>query len=160
MKPWYTLWAHNMTRCPWPTFHAPPTLSKFYVKSRNKVHFSAAVMAVSMKPCIVVVLDTLKHTPWPVFCLTYIARCSYFTKCRCNIDLRGVLVYALLQNKCHTLLRLSEILVEAEAWIQLTDPYELPTVTITVNTVLSLVRVTVISSSFWTDILKQTVYKS
>ena len=28
-----------------------------------------------------------------LFCLTYIACCSYFTKCRCDIDLRGVLVY-------------------------------------------------------------------
>ena len=27
-----------------------------------------------------------------LFCLTYIACCSYFTKCRCDIDLRGVLV--------------------------------------------------------------------
>ena len=66
---WHTLWAHTMTRCPWPTFHRFHwTLWKFYVKSRNKVHFSAAAMAVSMKPCIVVVLDTLfKHTPWPFF---------------------------------------------------------------------------------------------
>ena len=31
---------------------------------RNKVHFSAAVVAASIKPCIVIVLDTLfKHTP-------------------------------------------------------------------------------------------------
>ena len=54
-----------MTWCPWPTFHAPPTLSKFYVKSRNKVHFSATVTAViagSMKPCIVIVL--INHTIW------------------------------------------------------------------------------------------------
>ena len=27
-----------------------------------------------------------------IFCLTYIARCSYFTKCRCDIDLGGVCV--------------------------------------------------------------------
>ena len=60
-----------MTRCSW--------LCPF---------LSAAAMALSMKPCIVVVLDTLfKHTP-----LTYIARCIYITKCRCDIDLRGVLV--------------------------------------------------------------------
>ena len=34
----------------------------------------------------------------------------------------------------------SEILVEADAWIQLSDPYDLPTITVTVNTVLALVR--------------------
>ena len=90
---WHSLWAHTMTRCPWPTFHAPLPLSNFYVESRNKMHFSAAAMAVSMKPCIVVVFDTLfKHTSLPIFRLTYIARCSYFTKCRCDICLRGVLV--------------------------------------------------------------------
>ena len=27
-----------------------------------------------------------------LFCLTYIACCSYFAKCRCDVDLRGVLV--------------------------------------------------------------------
>ena len=37
---------------------------KFYVKSFNKVHFSTAVIAGSMKPCIVIALDTLfKHAP-------------------------------------------------------------------------------------------------
>ena len=41
-----------MTWCTWPTFHAPLTLSKFYVKSRIKVHISAAAMPVGMKPCI------------------------------------------------------------------------------------------------------------
>ena len=30
---------------------------KIYVESRNKVHFSAAVVAVKMKPCIVIVLE-------------------------------------------------------------------------------------------------------
>ena len=39
---------------------------KIYVESRNKVHFSAAVVAVKMKPCIVIVLDTLfKQAPSP-----------------------------------------------------------------------------------------------
>ena len=61
-----------MTWCPCPTFHAPPTLSKFYVESRNKVHFSAAVISGRMIPCIVVVLDTLQPCsiiwcPWPTF---------------------------------------------------------------------------------------------
>ena len=79
---------HHRPWCPWPTFHAPLSLSKFYVKSRIKVHSSAAAMAED---------ETLhrlvfKHTPWPIFCLTYIACCSYFTKCRCDIDLCGVLV--------------------------------------------------------------------
>ena len=32
---------------------------KFYIESRNKVHFSAAGIAASMKPCTVFVLDTL-----------------------------------------------------------------------------------------------------
>ena len=37
---------------------------KIYVKSRTKVQFSAAVLAVSMKPCIVIVLQILlKHAP-------------------------------------------------------------------------------------------------
>ena len=55
-----------MTWCPWPSFHAPSTVSKFYVVSRKKVHFSAAVIAWSMKPCIVIVLDTLNtNTLWP-----------------------------------------------------------------------------------------------
>ena len=44
-------------------FHAPLTLSNFCVKSGNKVHFSATVVVVGMKACIVIVLDTLfKHT--------------------------------------------------------------------------------------------------
>ena len=68
-----------MNSYPLPTFHAPLTLwnlfwvKKICIKSRNKVHFSAAVMAGSMKPCIVIALDTLyNHTPmtwcpWPSF---------------------------------------------------------------------------------------------
>ena len=37
-----------------------------YVESRIKVHFSVAVIAVSMKPCIVIANDTLyKHTSLP-----------------------------------------------------------------------------------------------
>ena len=37
---------------------------KIYVESRNKVNFFAAVLAVKMKPCIVIVLDTLfKQAP-------------------------------------------------------------------------------------------------
>ena len=49
-----------------PTFHAPPTLSKFYVESRNKVletnkvHFSAAVIGGSI--CIAIALDPF-HAP-------------------------------------------------------------------------------------------------
>ena len=43
--------------------YAPLTLPNFSVKSRNKVHFSATVVAVGMNACIVIVLDTLfKHT--------------------------------------------------------------------------------------------------
>ena len=39
-------------------------VKKIYVESRNKVYFSAAVVAVKMKPCIVFVLDTiLKQAP-------------------------------------------------------------------------------------------------
>ena len=38
---------------------------KIYVESRNKVQFSAAVIAGSMKPCIVIILDTLNnHLLW------------------------------------------------------------------------------------------------
>ena len=64
--PCYTLQPHTMTWCPWPTFHAPLTLSKFYVKSRNKVHFSAAVISGSILPCIVIIFDSLNnHALWP-----------------------------------------------------------------------------------------------
>ena len=64
--PWHTLQPRTLTWCPWLTFHAPLTLSKFYFKSRNKVHFSAALIAGSTKPCIVILLDTLNnHAPWP-----------------------------------------------------------------------------------------------
>ena len=53
-----------MTWCPLPTFHAPLTSSNFYVEPRNKVHFSEAVIAGSMKPRLVIMLDTLfEHTP-------------------------------------------------------------------------------------------------
>ena len=63
--PWHTLQAGTLTQCPWHWFHAPLTLSKIYVESRNKVHFFAAVLAVRMKPCIVIVLDKLfKQAPW------------------------------------------------------------------------------------------------
>ena len=62
-----------MTLCPWPRFHAWVTLSWFYVESSIihiessiKVHFSEAVKAVSVKHCIVIVLNILfKHTLWP-----------------------------------------------------------------------------------------------
>ena len=37
-------------------------------------------------------LSTLQTGTMTLFCLTYIACCSYFTKCRWDIDLRGVLV--------------------------------------------------------------------
>ena len=41
-------------------------VSKIYVESRNKVHFFAAVLAMRMKPCIVIVLVTLfKQEPCP-----------------------------------------------------------------------------------------------
>ena len=74
--PWHTFQEGTLTQCPWPWFHAPLTLSKFCVESRkftlsleiisNKVNFFAAVLAVRMKPCIVIVLDTLfKKAPWP-----------------------------------------------------------------------------------------------
>ena len=71
---WHTLQAGTLTRCPWPSFHAPLTLSKFCVESRKFtssleikfISFPAAVVAVRMKPCIVFVLYThFKEAPWP-----------------------------------------------------------------------------------------------
>ena len=63
--PWHTLHAGTLTWCPSSSFHAPLTLSNFCFESRNKVHFSATVVAVGMKDCIVIVLDTFfKHTSW------------------------------------------------------------------------------------------------
>ena len=53
-----------MTWYPAPTFHTQPTLSKFYIESRNKVHFFAAVVAVRI-PYIVIVLDTFFEQALP-----------------------------------------------------------------------------------------------
>ena len=59
---------------------------KFYVESRSKVHFSAVVIAVSIKHCTVIVFDTLfkhAHGPMP---LTNISRSidsvSFFVETR------------------------------------------------------------------------------
>ena len=96
-----------MTWCPWPTFHAPPTLSKFYVKSRNKVNFSATVIAGSMKPCIVIVLNN--HTIWRDLDLHFMLHwlCQNFMlslEIWC-ISLQYSLEYETLQHNCawHTL---------------------------------------------------------
>ena len=60
------LFKHALWRCPWSRFHTPVTLSWFYVESSIKVCFSAAVIAASVKTCIVIVLDILlKHALWP-----------------------------------------------------------------------------------------------
>ena len=64
-----TLQARTMTRYPWPTFHAPLTLSEVNVTTSSnyiKVCFSVLMVARMTKPCIVIVLNLLsKHTPWP-----------------------------------------------------------------------------------------------
>ena len=53
-------------------------LVKIYFKSRTNVHFTAAVIAVSMKPCIVIVVDILfMHDPVP---LTFISCSINFVK--------------------------------------------------------------------------------
>ena len=49
----------HLDAVPLTTFYAPMTLSKFYVEPRIIVHFSAAVIDVSMKPCIVIFLQIL-----------------------------------------------------------------------------------------------------
>ena len=47
-----------------PSVHNLRRVKKIYVESGNKLHFFAAVVAVRMKPCIVIVLDTLfKQAP-------------------------------------------------------------------------------------------------
>ena len=61
-----TLHAYTMMLCPWPRFPARLTLSWFYVESSIKVCCREAVIAESVKPCIVIVFDILfKHTLWP-----------------------------------------------------------------------------------------------
>ena len=64
--PQHSLQTCTMTRCPWPRFRAPVTLSWFHVESSIKVRFSVAVIAVGVKPCIVIILDIFfKHDLWP-----------------------------------------------------------------------------------------------
>ena len=54
------------------------TLSKFTSSLETNVHFTAAVIAVSMKPCIVIVLDILfMHDP---VSLTFISCSINFVK--------------------------------------------------------------------------------
>ena len=76
-----TLQAHTMTHKPCPIFYAPLTLSKFTSSLEIEVHFPAAVIAGSMKPCIVIVLDILSssthHDQVP---LTYISSSTDFVK--------------------------------------------------------------------------------
>ena len=63
-----------MTRCPWPTFHCPVSLSYFCVDPSIKVCFSAAKTSASFKTCIVSVLNLLSsalYDPVPsthIFC--------------------------------------------------------------------------------------------
>ena len=66
--PWHTLQVRTLTRCPWPIFHGPLTLkiftSKFCQHLRRSLVFSPSEIAVSLKPCIVIVLDIpFKHAP-------------------------------------------------------------------------------------------------
>ena len=69
-----TLEARTITQCPWPSFHAPVALPWFYVESSIEVCFSEAVIALSVRPCIVIVLDILfKHALWPSALDLYIA---------------------------------------------------------------------------------------
>ena len=64
--PRHTLQAHTITWCPWPRYCATVTLSWFNIDPGIKVCFCEAVIAASVKPCIVIVLDRLfKHTLWP-----------------------------------------------------------------------------------------------
>ena len=91
---WHTLWAHTMTRCSWLLFMlhwpCPNFTSRLEIKCISLCSSNGCEYETLHSGCL---LDTLfKHTPWPFFCLTYIACCSYFTKCRCDIDLSGVLV--------------------------------------------------------------------
>ena len=64
--PQHSLQVYTMPRCPWPKVHSPLTLSYSYVKSSIKVCFSVAVIAASVLPRVVIVLDILfKHALWP-----------------------------------------------------------------------------------------------
>ena len=89
-----------MTRCSWLPFMlhwlCPNFTSRLEIKCISLCSSNGCEYETLHSGCL---LDTLfKHTPWPFFCLTYIARCSYFTKCRCDIDLRGVLVLQCVSN--------------------------------------------------------------
>ena len=78
---------------------------KVYVESRIKVQFSVAVIVVSMKPCIVIVLDTLfstHHDPVP---LTYISYSNRFVKIlrvksRIEVHLSAAAVIAVSMKPC------------------------------------------------------------
>ena len=76
----------TLTRYPWPTFHAPFTLSEFYVKNNSIAYFSVPMIARIMKPCKVIALHIVyKHISWPVtidlyFMLHWL--CLNFTKVR------------------------------------------------------------------------------
>ena len=60
--PWHTLQACTLTRWPWPIFHDPFNC-EFLCQT---LVFSAPVIAASVKPYIVIVLDIpVKHAPWP-----------------------------------------------------------------------------------------------
>ena len=64
--PWHTLQACKLNQCPWPIFHGPLTLLIFTSKLCRSLVFSASVIAMSVKPCMVIVLDIpFKHAPWP-----------------------------------------------------------------------------------------------
>ena len=71
--PRHALQARTMNRCPWPRFRARVTLSWFYVESSIihvessiKVYLYEAVIAVGVKPSIIIVLDMhFKQALWP-----------------------------------------------------------------------------------------------
>ena len=74
--PWHTLQARTLIPWPWLIFHGPLTLTNFTSKfgfldisdcceACRSLVFSTSVIAASLKPCIVIVLDIpFKHTPW------------------------------------------------------------------------------------------------
>ena len=80
-------------------------LSEFFNDSReskNKDHFSAAVVALRMKPCIVIVLDTLfKQAPLPC-ALDFISRFTDFVRIlrrlECKFMLSLVIKFISLQQ--------------------------------------------------------------
>ena len=98
--PRHTLQARTMTRCPWPRFRAPVTLSWFYIDSSIKVGFSAAVIAASVKPCIVIVqmaaeggisasvinFLVLCSLVTKFYLLPYMLCSCDFAQCRCDVD--------------------------------------------------------------------------